>query len=97
MIFQLRSYTINRGMMDQWVKYFNDVIVPMHDKHGIKIDGQWVNQDRNLFIWIRSYADPEDVKAREAAFYGSQEWNTEVDRARSHLARVVVETMEPVS
>ena len=50
MISQLRMYTVNRGMMDQWVKHFNEVLIPMQEKHGIKIDGTWVNEDNNQFI-----------------------------------------------
>ena len=36
-----------------------------------------------------------NVKAKEAAFYGSPEWNAVMDHARSHIARTVVQTMEP--
>ena len=57
MISQLRMYTINKGMMDQWTKYFSDVLIPMQEKHGIKVDGTWVNEAKNQFIWIRSFAD----------------------------------------
>ena len=92
---QLRMYTINRGMMDQWVKLFTETLVPMQEKHGIKIEVMWVSEDSTQFIWIRSFANPEDVKAKEAAFYGSPEWNAVMDRARSHIARTVVQNMEP--
>ena len=92
---QLRMYTINRGMMDEWVKLFTETLVPMQEKHGIKIEGMWVSEDSTQFIWIRSFANPEDVKAKEAAFYGSPEWNATMDHARSHIARTVVQTMEP--
>ncbi len=92
---QLRTYTINRGMMDQWVKLFTETIVPMQEKHGIKIEGMWVSEDSTQFIWIRSFANSEDVKAKEAAFYGSPEWSAVMDHARSHIARTVVQTMEP--
>ena len=92
---QLRIYTINRGMMDEWVKLFTETLVPMQEKHGIKIEGTWVSEDGTQFIWIRSFANPEDVKAKEAAFYGSPEWNTVMDHARSHIARTVVQNMEP--
>ena len=97
MISQLRIYTVNRGMMDQWVKFFTETLVPMQEKIGIKIEGMWVNEDSTQFIWIRSFADADDVKSKEAAFYESTEWNNLVDHVRSHLARVVVQTMEPVS
>ena len=92
---QLRIYTVNRGMMDQWVKLFTETIVPMQEKHGIKIEGMWVSEDSTQFIWIRSFANLEDMKAKEAAFYGSQEWNAIMDQARSHIARAVVQIMEP--
>ena len=96
MINQLRTYTVNRGMMDQWVELFNDKLVGIQAKYGISVDGAWVNEDSNLFIWIRSFADAEEVTAKEAAFYASPEWNEVVDHARSHLARIHVETMNSV-
>lgn len=96
MIYQLRTYTVNRGMMDQWVDFFNDKLVGIQDQYGIKVEGEWVNEDKNLFIWIRSFADAEDVKTKEAAFYASPEWNGVMDQARNHLARISVETMESV-
>ncbi len=92
---QLRMYTINRGMMDQWVNLFTETLVPMQEKYGIKIEGMWVSEDSTQFIWIRSFADSEDLKVKEAAFNGSPEWNAVMDHARSHIARTVVQTMEP--
>ena len=82
-------------MTDQWVKHFTEVLVPMQEKHGIKIGGMWVNEDKNQFIWTRSFADAADLTAKEAAFYGSAEWSGTVDRTRSHIARVVVQDMHP--
>ena len=93
MISQLRTYTVNRGMMDQWVKLFAENLVPMQERQGIKVDGMWVNEDRNQFIWIRSFADAADLAAKEAAFYESDEWKAAVDHTRSHLAKVVVQPM----
>mgnify|MGYP000333070664 CR=1 FL=1 len=65
MISQLRIYTVNKGMTDQWVKHFTEVLVPMQEKHDIKIGGMWVNEDKNQFIWIRSFANAEDVTVKE--------------------------------
>ena len=96
MVSQLRVYTINRGMMDQWVKFFNETLMPIYKQHSIKVEGAWVNEDKNQFIWVRSFSDAEDLKAKEAAFYASSEWNAAIDQARSHLARVDVQVMDPV-
>lgn len=96
MISQIRTYTINRGMMDQWVDLFNEKLVSIMNQYGISVDAAWVNEDKTLFVWIRSYADAEDIPVKEAAFYGSPEWNSIVDHARSHIARIQVETVNSV-
>lgn len=96
MIYQLRTYTVNRGMMDAWVELFNDRLVGIQRQYGIAVDGMWVNAEANQFIWIRSFPNADEVAAREAAFYASPEWNAVMDHARSHLARIQVETMTSV-
>ena len=96
MISQLRQYTVNRGMMDAWVKHFTENLVPIQENLGIKIDGMWVNEDKDQFIWIRSFQDAEDVKNKEAAFYASPEWQAVMEHTRNHLARLDVKTMESV-
>ncbi len=83
----LRTYTINKGQMDAWLKLFNDKVVPLLAEHGIAVDGTWVNDEGTQFIWVRSYGDSEaDIEAKEAAFYGSDWWLANVDHVRSHIA-----------
>ena len=96
MIYQLRTYTVNKGMMDDWVNFFNDKLVGIMADNGIKVEDAWVNLDKNQFIWIRSFADAEDLAVKEAAFYGSADWNAIMGHARTHLARIQVEPMESV-
>ena len=96
MIYQLRTYTVNKGMMDDWVNLFNDKLVGIMADNGIQVEDAWVNLDKNQFIWIRSFASAEDVAVKEAAFYDSAQWNAVVDDARKHLARIHVEPMESV-
>ena len=55
MVAQLRTYTINRGMMDSWLKVFDEEIRPIHNKIGMPISATFVNADRNEFIWIRNF------------------------------------------
>ncbi len=94
---QLRMYTVNGGMMDQWVKLFTETLVPLQENLGMKIDAMWVNGDKNQFIWIRSFADAEDLKAKEAAFGASPDWQAMRENAGSHLARLDVTTMNAVA
>ena len=51
--YQLRIYTINRGMMDSWLSVFNEHIRPLHDRLGIPVVSSYVNADRTEFIWVR--------------------------------------------
>ncbi|MBN4064662.1 NIPSNAP family protein [Dehalococcoides mccartyi] len=92
----LRTYTINKGMMDDWLETFKNVTVWMA-KAGIKVESTWVNEQRNQFIWIRSYGDKvENIATAEATFYGSDEWLANVDHVRSHIAHVAIVQIETV-
>ena len=93
MIAHLRIYTINKGRMDDWCSLFKETLVPLMAEHGIKVETAWTNTDRTQFIWIRSYGESHaDIETKEAAFYGSAWWQTNVDHVRSHIAhREIVE------
>ena len=65
----LRIYTVNKGMMDDWVKLFNDKLIPLLDQSGINVESSWVNEEKSQFIWIRSYGnDIGDIEEKEAIF-----------------------------
>ncbi len=83
----LRTYTINTGQMDSWLKLFNEQLLPLLHEYDIKVEGTWINNERTQFIWVRSYGETEaELEAKEAAFYGSAWWRANVDHVRSHLA-----------
>ena len=96
-IAHLRTYTINAGMMDDWLELFHDKIVPLSAEAGITVESSWVNEERTQFIWIRSYGDSVDnIATAEAAFYGSDWWIANVEHVRSHLAhRDIVQIETP--
>lgn len=92
-----RTYTINKGQMDSWLKLFDEKVVPLLDEHGIKVEGMWVNDERTQFIWVRSYGESaSDIEAKEASFYGSDWWKANVDHVRSHIAHRVVKLVHTV-
>lgn len=96
MIAQLRTYTINKGMMESWLKVFQDEIIPRVHEAGIGIQSAWVNDEGTQFIWIRTFDDAADLDRKEAVMYGSDWWNENVDRVRSHLAHREIKTIEPI-
>ena len=92
----LRTYTINKGMMDDWLALFPKLIPVMEDA-GIKVESTWVNEERTKFIWIRSYGDSEEnIATAEAAFYESEWWLANVVHVRSHLAHREIVQIETV-
>ena len=96
MVSQLRIYTINRGMMDSWLKLFEEHIRPLHSKLGLPVERTWVNADRTEFIWIRSFQNAEEIAEKEAGYYGSPERKALGDLPTSHIAKIEVRVIEPV-
>ena len=52
MLAQLRTYTINKGMMDKWLELFYDELVPRVIEAGMGIPTVAVNHENTKFIWI---------------------------------------------
>ena len=96
MVSQLRIYTINRGMMDSWLKVFEEHIRPLHSKMGMPVERTWVSADGTDFIWIRSFQNAEEIAEKEAAYYGSPERKALGDLPTSHIAKINVQVIEPV-
>ena len=65
---QIRIYTINKGELDTFIKFFKEVGKPLHDKVGWPIVASWVNRPQNEFIWIRTHEDAVDLEAKTQAF-----------------------------
>jgi hypothetical protein len=69
---QIRIFTINKGKMDMFLDAWQKGVYPLRIKNGFKIEGAWVVQEKNKFIWILSYDGPEGFEAKDSAYYASQ-------------------------
>ncbi len=96
MVSQLRIYTINRGMMDSWLRLFEEKIKPIHKKLGMPVECAWVNADRTEFIWVRSFASAEGIPAKEAEYSASPERKALGNLPQSHVAKIEVRVIQPV-
>ena len=96
MVSQLRIYTINRGMMDSWLKLFEEHIRPLHEKLGIPVERSWVNADRTEFLWVRTFNSVEEIPEKEAAYFASPERTALGDIPTSHIAKIAVRVIEAV-
>ena len=96
MVSQLRIYTINKGMMDSWLKVFEERIRPLHEQKGIPIGPTWVNAARTEFIWVRSFESEDVIAQKEAEYYTSPERKALGDLPGTHIAKTEVRVIEPV-
>jgi quinol monooxygenase YgiN len=92
MVTQVRTYTVNDGMLDSWVKHFNEKIVPTSAKFGVRVLGAWVDRQQNQFIWVRTY-DSEDALKR---YEESPERAAYLATNRQHLAKTEFRNVEDV-
>ena len=90
MVTQVRVYTINRGMLDSWIKQFNEKIVPTSAKFGINVIGAWVNRPQNEFIWVRTFESDDKLKVYE----NSPERAAYTPDSGKHIAKIEVRTVE---
>ena len=94
MVSQLRIYTINRGMMESWIKLFHEHLKPNHEKYGIPIEATWVNVDGTEFIWMRSFDSVEQIEAKGKQYYSSPERLALGDQPQIHIAKTEVRIVE---
>jgi len=87
---QLRIYTINRGEMDVFVKGWREDIVPLRLKHGFTVDGAWVVEGENRFVWMVSYDGPETWEAKETAYYDDPARKAVTPGPARHIAHMDV-------
>ena len=84
MVGQLRIYTINKGMMESWLKA------------GMELQSAWVNEENTQFIHIRTFNSKDEIEEKEAKFYGTDWWKENVDFIRGHHAHREIILIEPV-
>jgi len=70
---QIRTYTVKEGLLDEWVRRWQEEIVPLRLKFGFTLGGAWIDRERNHFIWEISYNGPETFAERNRRYWDSPE------------------------
>ena len=77
MLYELRQYQIKKGKMKQWVKLFEEEIVPLQVAKGMVIAGSFTAvKEANLFVWLRRFANTAERTKLYAKVYESEQWKT---------------------
>ena len=96
MVAQIRTYTINKGMMDSWLELFDKEIRPVHESLGIPIVATYVSPDRTDIVWVRTFETAEEIPDKEKAYFASPGRKALGDRPTSHIAKMEVKVVEEV-
>ena len=94
MIAEMRTYTINGGMLDSYLELYNKQIVPNHRKYGIQVLGAWVDRLQNEVIWLRLFESREDRKRKLDIYEASPERDAVFPIAVYHMAKHEVKILE---
>ena len=72
MIIEIRNYKIRTGQRDKFIEFFETKALPLQEKFGMKILGQFINEeDPDSFVWLRAFKDEKDREIKKKHFYES--------------------------
>ena len=94
MRFQLRVYTIQDGQLDEFVREWRELVLPLRQQLGFSVVGPWVNRDDSRFAWVVGYDG--DIREADERYYRSPQRGA----MNPDPARLVVESstiwLEPI-
>jgi hypothetical protein len=94
MLAQIRTYTINRGEIDSFLKEFQTIVIPLHEKVHIPIIATWIDRGRNEFIWVRRFEDQADRDRKLKVFQESPEMADIRSQVAIKIAKMDVRDVE---
>jgi NIPSNAP len=76
-LIEIRTYTIHEGKREEFVKRFDEVLLPAQRQVGLEVLGQFIPlDDDQTFVWLRRFDSQEARWRRWDEFYGSDLWET---------------------
>ena len=73
--FELRTYKIFPGKMEEWIDFMEKTIIPFQVSKGMIIHGSFtVDKDKETYIWIRRFKNKEHKDELYKTVYQSNEW-----------------------
>jgi hypothetical protein len=84
LITELRRYRIRPDRVESWLDFFREA-AREQEQLGIRVEYAGVDRETSTFVWLRSFTDEADRKARKDAFYGSDWWLEREGFAMAHV------------
>jgi hypothetical protein len=85
-VLELRQYTLHPGAGDTLVRLFDRELVEPQEALGMRIVGQFRDQDdADRFVWVRGFTDMDSRARALAAFYGGPVWKAHSREANATM------------
>ena len=79
--FELRTYKILHGKMNEWINFMEGSIIPFQVSKGMVIHGSFtVEEDNEYNIWIRRFDNEQERRAFYKKVYVSDAWFNGMDK-----------------
>jgi len=102
MIYELRTYDIVPGRMEDILRRFREVTIRLFEKHGMRVVGFWRTLEDgepiDEIVYLLAHRDRAAREASFAGFRGDPEWLTakvESEREGAIVARVRSKFLTP--
>jgi hypothetical protein len=104
-LFELRFYTAFPGRRTELADYMDAVVVPFNQAHGVEVIASFVDeQDDDVYVWVRRFADEETRVRQYDAVYQDERWTSEIaprvmglmDRDRAVVTRAIPTAGSPL-
>ena len=75
MVYELREYRIRKGKMKQWLKLFEEEILPFQVERGMVIAGSFTAVKKpELFVWLRRFKNEAERVRLYKRVYETERW-----------------------
>lgn len=95
-ILEIRKYTLQDGMRERFIEFFESRTLEAQEKAGIRVLGQFRSlENENQFVWIRAYASQKERAEQLRNFYLGPDWIAVQDEVGAYLADTEVMLVAP--
>lgn len=75
MFYELRQYPVREGKMDEWIKLFEEEILPFQTSKGMVISGSFRGEeDPTVWVWLRRFESEAERERLYKEVYESDHW-----------------------
>ena len=97
-ILEIRKYTLQAGVRDEFIAFFENRTLEQQKKAGLRVIGQFRSlEDENQFVWIRAYASQAERAEQLRNYYLGADWIEVQDEAGAYIANTEVMLVAPTA